>query len=339
MSRFYLESSINDEKESVYVWNVDYRGSLSGVNGTITSGQSSHNELANPSLASVVQLQTTMRVQPSIISTQPKPVTTSMKPPIQSLKSTPIPTMKSPSPTQLEKAFNLIVHGQSDSSNRIIYFTPNQFGGFSNGFRAIRSLALYSILYGYKLRGRIRSLFPCVVDWFQFFEVMNNSMRVLSSTVNKQCSYIPTFNVPFGANGLQVWGCIWTDDIADMTERMTQYPENGRKLMRLGLFDSVPTFGEVAHFTSVLLFRLHTVLHGQADAAFSRFPHPLLGLQVRMGGSSANTHEEVVFCTLDKVDSILSYVDSFVKKNQISNVTLFLSTDSDEMAQAIRRKS
>ena len=118
-----------------------------------------------------------------------------------------------------------------------------------------------------------------------------------------------------------------------------QRPENGKKLVTLGLFNSVPTADEVSHFMSLLLFRLNGALRSEAETAFSRYPHPLLGLQIRTGGSSANTHERVVFFTLDKVNSILSFVDSFVKNNQLSNVTLFLSTDSDEMAHAIRRKS
>ena len=59
---------------------------------------------------------------------------------------------------QLERILHLLTDGNATTPNRIIYFSPNGWGGFCNSFRAIRSLALYSLLYGFKLR----SMVPCV---------------------------------------------------------------------------------------------------------------------------------------------------------------------------------
>ena len=168
---------------------------------------------------------------------------------------------------------------------------------------------------------------------------MSDDLKVLSAPVDWGCYYIETFDVSFRENGLGVSTCIRTSDFMDVTWRMMEIPENANKLVKMGLFDSTPSNEEVSHLISLVLFRLKDSLRKQADAFFSEYPRPRLGLQVRTGGTVSNTHEESLFYSLEKVDPIMSFVKSFAQNNTLSNVTLFLSTDSNQMVNAIREKS
>ena len=168
---------------------------------------------------------------------------------------------------------------------------------------------------------------------------MNSSLRVFSAKVNKTCRYIPSFTQLFEEENPDPTGCLWTNDYYDVTETIMKQPNNGKKLVRMGLFDSIPSNDEVSHFMSILFFQLNDVLHNQAEASFSRYPRPILGLQIRTGGSSSNTPERIVFNTLDNVDSILSFVDIYTANKTLLNPTLFLSSDSNAMVEAIRSKS
>ncbi|KAK8795089.1 hypothetical protein WA588_003940, partial [Blastocystis sp. NMH] len=230
---------------------------------------------------------------------------------------------------QLERILHLLTDGNATTPNRIIYFSPNGWGGFCNSFRAIRSLALYSLLYGFKLR----------IQWDNYFEVMSEDLKVLSAPVDWNCHYIMSFDIPFNENGIGVNRCIRTNDYMDVTWRMMEIPANVEKLVTMGLFDSIPSNEEVSHLFSLVLFRLNDSLRNQTDVLFSEYPHPLLGLQIRTGGRISNTPEESLFYSLDKVDPVLAFVHSFVLNNTLANVTLFLSTDSNAMVQAIKEKS
>lgn len=178
-----------------------------------------------------------------------------------------------------------------------------------------------------------------IVQWDNYFEVMSEDLKVLSAPVDWNCHYIMSFDIPFNENGIGVNRCIRTNDYMDVTWRMMEIPANVEKLVTMGLFDSIPSNEEVSHLFSLVLFRLNDSLRNQTDVLFSEYPHPLLGLQIRTGGRISNTPEESLFYSLDKVDPVLAFVHSFVLNNTLANVTLFLSTDSNAMVQAIKEKS
>ena len=168
---------------------------------------------------------------------------------------------------------------------------------------------------------------------------MSEDLKVLSAPVDWTCRYISSFDIPFNENGIDVDSCMRTNDYMDVTWRMMEIPANAEKLVAMGLFDSTPSSEEVSHLFSLVLFRLNDSLRNQTDVLFSDYPHPLLGLQIRTGGRVSNTPEESLFYSLDKVDPILEFVHSFALNNTLANVTLFLSTDSNAMVQAIKEKS
>lgn len=91
-------------------------------------------------------------VKSSASSLDPAPLVnpTQSTPSASSIQST-----LAPNPIQskrLEQILRAIVDGDPTTPDRTIYFSPNGWGGFCNSFRAVRSLALYSLLYGFKLR-------------------------------------------------------------------------------------------------------------------------------------------------------------------------------------------
>ena len=181
--------------------------------------------------------------------------------------------------------------------------------------------------------------FQWIVNWSNYFEVMSDRLKILSAPTDWSCRHVESFDIPFLENGIGVNSCIQTSDYMDVTWRMMEIPGNAEKLVKMGLFDSTPSNEEVSHLLSLVLFQLNDTLRDQADTIFSKYPHPLLGLQIRTGGTVSNTHEESLFYSLDKVDPIMSFVSSFARNNTLSNVTLFLSTDSNAMIQAIKEKS
>lgn len=270
------------------------------------------------------------------------------------IPSTPLPTIKptsrpttTPHPTlitsslekqRVELAFELLRKGTPAVPRRAICYTPNVWGGFCNGFRAIRSLALLSLLNGYKLQSRNDPLLSFPVEWNQFFEVMDDRLKVFSSKCNRNGRYMASINTLLSDNNTKKLNYVWTNDISDPTPFIMRLSENGKKLVEMGLFDSIPTSDEVSHFISLVVFRLNSQLQMEADEAFSHYPHPLLGFQIRTGGSSANTHERVIFNSVNDTDAMISFVDTFVRDKAILNATIFLSTDSNEMVQAIRQQ-
>ena len=56
--------------------------------------------------------------------------------------------------SKIDRILQLLSIGSPDDDKRTIYFGPNGWGGFGNGFRAIRGLALYAVLFQVKLRCR-----------------------------------------------------------------------------------------------------------------------------------------------------------------------------------------
>ena len=56
--------------------------------------------------------------------------------------------------SKIDRILHLLATASSDSNKRTIYFGPSGWGGFGNGFRAIRGLALYAVLFQVKLRCR-----------------------------------------------------------------------------------------------------------------------------------------------------------------------------------------
>lgn len=55
---------------------------------------------------------------------------------------------------KIDLILRLIASTSETGSNPTIYFSPNEWAGFGNSFRAIRGLALYSVLFGTKLSSR-----------------------------------------------------------------------------------------------------------------------------------------------------------------------------------------
>ena len=56
--------------------------------------------------------------------------------------------------SKIDRILQLLSIGSPNDDKRTIYFGPNGWGGFGNGFRAIRGLALYAVLFRVRLRCR-----------------------------------------------------------------------------------------------------------------------------------------------------------------------------------------
>ena len=71
---------------------------------------------------------------------------------------------------KIDLILRLIASTSETTNNPTIYFSPNEWAGFGNSFRAIRGLALYSVLFGAKLSSRESlSSIPCMIEFIYSF--------------------------------------------------------------------------------------------------------------------------------------------------------------------------
>lgn len=157
--------------------------------------------------------------------------------------------------------------------------------------------------------------------------VMNSSLTVLSHPMGRSCGYIRSFYDD--VNSLNLNGCYSTNEIMDVSDKVLSIQENKRKLVELGLFSDIPTNEEVIHLFSLVFFQLDNTLQKEVDEFYSQHRNNfLVGVQLRTGGTLSDSYESSTFLTTEKLPLAYAYVIDAIRNTTMTNVTVFLSTDS-----------
>ena len=155
--------------------------------------------------------------------------------------------------------------------------------------------------------------------------------------VPSDCYDIPSFDFD-GIESLRIKTCVTVVDIMDISWRLLSRQQNREVLVRLGLFSSIPTEDEVISLFTRALFKPMITLTYQAKQFYEnvRQNHTCIGVQLRTGGLLANTPEQDVFLTKEKIETMAKRIMSFIANRTIINPALFISSDSSDAIEQMK---
>ena len=204
------------------------------------------------------------------------------------------------------------------NSTKTISFKPFPGSGFGNHIGGMKGVLLLAIL---------NDAIVCV-DYDAYFDVMQSSLSILkcnsiegrlidvktyhSMLVNMNCMPILSEkNVIISSwvsAGSYILKC---DSVRSMLEKKGLWREDIDKKMTQFLFQLVP------------------YLENYGKSVLNRMTGLKIGIQLRFGGSVANTKERVTFLNITNFNSTLERIKSILSKYP-DNHSLFLSSDSNE---------
>ena len=182
-------------------------------------------------------------------------------------------------------------------------------------------------------------LFLYIVEWDNYFDIMSpdvvNALR--ADRVPSYCYYVQSFDFD-GIESLRINTCVAVVDIIDISWRLLSRPQNREVLVRLGLFSSIPTEDEVISLFTRALFRPMITLTYQAKQYYEnmRQNHTWIGVQLRTGGLLANTPEQDVFLTKEKIEIMARRIMEFIANQTIASPILFVSSDSSDAIEQMK---
>ena len=182
-------------------------------------------------------------------------------------------------------------------------------------------------------------LFLYIVEWDNYFDIMSpdvvNALR--ADRVPSYCYYVQSFDFD-GIESLRINTCVAVVDIIDISWRLLSRPQNREVLVRLGLFSSIPTEDEVISLFTRALFRPMITLTYQAKQYYEnmRQNHTWIGVQLRTGGLLANTPEQDVFLTKEKIEIMARRIMEFITNQTIASPVLFVSSDSSDTIEQMK---
>ena len=211
---------------------------------------------------------------------------------------------------------NEILRNRNSTKN--ISFKPFPGSGFGNHIGGMKGVLLLAILNDARV----------CVDYDAYFDVMQSSLSILkcnsiegrsidvkayhSMLVNMNCMPILSEkNViisSWESAGSYILKC---DSVRSMLEKKGLWREDIDKKMTQFLFQLVP------------------YLENYGKSVLNRMTGLKIGIQLRFGGSVANTKERVTFLNITNFNSTLERIKSILSKYP-DNHSLFLSSDSNE---------
>ena len=216
---------------------------------------------------------------------------------------------------------NRVINGYGENNVTIVFY-PNRGAGFCNNFRAIRSFFLLSSLYGYRFRSNYLVYSQSVVLWGDYFSVMDERLQSLQYS-GKAC-YHTSFQqiVQESLNAT----CYFITQMHDLTDFI--YKNENCSIRIRSLFHGIPNQRALIKRLSHLLFNLKKPLIEQARRIGQQMNPPLIGLQIRTGGGLADFKDSASYIKMDKLDFVTDLLNTIIKKSELEDGTIFLSTDS-----------
>lgn len=131
--------------------------------------------------------------------------------------------------------------------------------------------------------------------------------------------------------------CLHVVAYLDFSDSLLESVESRRRLMKLGLFQHVPTAYEVQERLTRLLFRLKpSLMESLAPTLAEIRKHEVIGFQFRTGGHVANYEEDTVFIRMNRLDSVYRVLHNVSQANHFRHPYLYLSTDSAKVVRQFK---
>ena len=204
------------------------------------------------------------------------------------------------------------------NSTKTISFKPYPRSGFGNHIRGMRGVLLLAILNDARI----------CVDYDTYFDIMQPSLSILkcdsiegrlidvkayhSMLVNMKCMPILSEKKVIISSYENAYGYLLKcDSVKSMLEKKGLWRKDIEKKITQFLFQLVP------------------YLENYGKSVLNRMNGMRIGIQLRFGGSIANTKERVTFLNITNFNSTLERIKSILSKYP-DNHSLFLSTDSNK---------
>ena len=204
------------------------------------------------------------------------------------------------------------------NSTKTISFKPYPGSGFGNHIRGMRGVLLLAILNDARM----------CVDYEAYFDVMQPFLSILkcdsiegrlidvktyhSMLVNMNCKpNLSEENVIISSYESAYGYLLKCDSVRSMLEKKGLWIEDIEKKITLFLFQLIPYF---EHYGKSVLNTMNGLR---------------IGIQLRFGGSVANTKETDIFLNITNFNSTLERIKAILSKYP-DNHSLFLSSDSNE---------
>ena len=204
------------------------------------------------------------------------------------------------------------------NSTKTITFKPFYGSGFGNHIRGMEGLLLISIINNARM----------CIDYDAYFEVMHPSLSILRCN-SIQIRYIDLKTYHSMITNMSCMPFVSEQSIVVTTyESVYSYLLNCDNI-KLLLNEKGLWRDDFTKKMAQYLFHLNFNLRHYADSVLKTMQGLKIGIQLRFGGSVANTRETDVFLNVTNFNTTLENIKSILGRYQ-DNHTIFLSTDSNK---------
>ena len=204
------------------------------------------------------------------------------------------------------------------NSTKTITFRPCRGSGFGNHLRGISGILLLSILHDARI----------CVDYEAYFDIMQPSLSIL------KCNSIHGHSINSVKYHSMLLNMNCKPILSEKNVIITTYENTNKYILNC---DSVKSMLEkkglwrkdIDKKITQFLFQLVPYLENYGKSVLNTMNGLRIGIQLRFGGSVANTKEPVTFLNITNFNSTLERIRSILSKYP-DNHSLFLSTDSNK---------
>ena len=160
---------------------------------------------------------------------------------------------------------------------------------------------------------------------------MNDGLSYLRfSEKNMSCGIASQYDD--GLLKLPSEGCTIGIAYIDSSSMLLNSNSTMERFVQLGLFPYTPTIRQITRLLSRGLFKpIAPILSYASDLLKSLRQYTSLGIQIRTGGSLSNDADVTVFFSEATLPRVYQLVKDVVNNENLTNVIIFLSTDSNRV--------